>query len=139
MSENGDVFAFYLPTTNDQNGKPVEGGGEFVAAFSNKPEVQAFQTYLSTDTWANEKAKSTPAGGWVSANKGLDVANLASPIDKLSAQTLQDPQAVFRFDASDQMPGAVGAGSFWKEMTAWITGESTKQALDNIEKSWPAS
>ena len=24
------------------------------------------------------------------------------------------------------MPGAVGAGSFWKEMTAWITGESTQ-------------
>jgi len=139
VSENGDVFAFYLPTTNDNFGKPVEGGGEFVTAFSDKPEVQAFQTYLSTDTWANEKAKDTPAGGWVSANKGLDANNLASPIDKLSAQTLQDPQAVFRFDASDQMPGAVGAGSFWKEMTAWITGESTKQALDNIEKSWPAS
>jgi alpha-glucoside transport system substrate-binding protein len=139
VSQGGDVFAFYLPVTNTNFGKPVEGGGEFVAAFSDKPEVQAFQTYLSTDTWANEKAKATPAGGWVSANKGLDIANLASPIDKLSAATLQDPSAVFRFDASDQMPGAVGAGSFWKEMTAWITGESTKQALDNIEKSWPAS
>jgi alpha-glucoside transport system substrate-binding protein len=139
VSQGGDVFAFYLPVTNDNFGKPVEGGGEFVAAFSDKPEVQAFQTYLSTDTWANEKAKATPAGGWVSANKGLDIANLASPIDKLSAATLQDPSAVFRFDASDQMPGAVGAGSFWKEMTAWITGESTKTALDNIEKSWPAS
>jgi alpha-glucoside transport system substrate-binding protein len=46
---------------------------------------------------------------------------------------------VFRFDGSDMMPGAVGAGSFWKEMTAWITGKSTKDALDNIEKSWPAS
>jgi alpha-glucoside transport system substrate-binding protein len=139
VKDGGDVFAFYLPVTNTNYGKPVEGGGEFVTAFSDKPEVQAFQTYLSTDTWANEKAKATPAGGWVSANKGLDIANLTSPIDKLSAQTLQDPQAVFRFDGSDQMPGAVGAGSFWKEMTAWITGESTKQALDNIEKSWPAS
>ena len=72
--------------------------------------------------WANEKAKATPSGGWVSANKGLDVANLASPIDKLSVEILQDPDAVFRFDGSDLMPGAVGAGSFWKEMTAWITG-----------------
>ena len=26
----------------------------------------------------------------------------------------------FLFDGSDQMPGEVGAGSFWKEMTAWI-------------------
>ena len=78
VSENGDAFAFYLPTTNDENGKPVLGGGEFVTAFSDRPEVQAFQTYLSTDTWANEKAKATPDGGWVSANKGLDIANLSA-------------------------------------------------------------
>ena len=36
------------------------------------------------------------------------------------------------------MPGEVGSDSFWKEMTAWITGESTKDALDNIEQSWPS-
>ncbi len=139
VSENGQIFAFYLPPTDPANGKPVLGGGEFVAAFNDRPEVQAFQTYLSSDTWANEKAKATTAGGWVSANTGLDVANLVSPVDKLSATILQDPEAVFRFDGSDLMPGAVGAGSFWKEMTAWITGESTKDALDKIEKSWPAS
>jgi alpha-glucoside transport system substrate-binding protein len=138
VSENGDAFAFYLPVTNQDNGKPVLGGGEFVAAFNDRPEVQAFQTYLSSDVWANEKAKNTPAGGWVSANKGLNPDNLVSPIDKLSAETLADPDAVFRFDGSDQMPGAVGAGSFWKEMTAWITGESTQKALDNIEASWPS-
>ena len=28
------------------------------------------------------------------------------------------------------MPGAVGADSFWKEMTAWITGQSTEDTLD---------
>ncbi len=139
VAEDGDAFAFYLPPTNEENGKPVLGGGEFVAAFADRPEVQAFQTYLSSDVWANEKAKATPDGGWVSANKGLDVANLASPIDQLSAEILQDPDAVFRFDGSDQMPGAVGAGTFWKEMTAWITGKSTQDALDAIEKSWPSS
>ena len=111
VAPDGDVFAFYLPTMSEDFGKPVLGGGEFVTAFSDKPEVQAFQTYLSTDVWANEKAKNTPAGGWVSANKGLDVQNLVSPIDQLSAQILQDPDAVFRFDGSDQMPGEVGANS----------------------------
>ena len=123
VAEDGDVFAFYLPPTTTSNGKPVLGGGEFVAAFADRPEVQAVQTYLSSDVWANEKAKATLGGGWVSANKGLDVANLASPIDKLSVEILQDPEAVFRFDGSDLMPAAVGAGSFWKEMTDWITGE----------------
>ena len=61
----------------------------------------------------------------MSANTGLDIANLKSPIDQLSAEILQDPEAVFRFDGSDQMPGAVGAGSFWSEMTNWITGADT--------------
>ena len=138
VSETGDAFAFYLPTMGDEFGNPVLGGGEFVAAFSDEPEVQAFQTYLSSDVWANEKAKATPAGGWVSANTALDIANLSSPIDQLSAEILQDPDAVFRFDGSDQMPGAVGAGSFWSEMTSWITGQDTETTLANIESSWPS-
>jgi alpha-glucoside transport system substrate-binding protein len=138
VSENGDVFAFYFPA-KDTSSKPVLGGGEFVLAFSNKPEVQAFQNFLSSDTWANEKVANTPAGGWISANKGMDASKLKSPIDKLSAEILQDPNAVFRFDGSDQMPAAVGSNSYWKQATNWITGQSTKATVDNIEKSWPAS
>jgi len=139
VAEDGDVWAFYFPAIDPAKGKPVLGGGEFIAAFSDRPEVQAFQTYLSTDTWANNKAKATPNGGWVSANKGLDVNNLASPLDKLSAQILQDPKAQFRFDGSDQMPGAVGAGTFWKGMTDWIVGKSDADVLSYIEQSWPKS
>ena len=71
VAEDGDVFAFYLPTMSEDFGKPVLGGGEFVTAFTDDTEVQALQTYLSTDVWANEKAKATPGGGWVSANTGL--------------------------------------------------------------------
>ena len=33
--------------------------------------------------------------------------------------------SIFLFDGSDQMPGAVGAGTFWKDMTAWISGQET--------------
>jgi alpha-glucoside transport system substrate-binding protein len=139
VAEDGQVFAFYLPPVDPSKGKPVLGGGEFVSAFNDKAETQAFQTYLSTDVWANEKAKATPAGGWLSANKGLDVNNLVSPIDKLSATLLADKDAVFRFDGSDLMPAEVGTNSFWKQMVAWITGQDTKKTLDNIEASWPKS
>ncbi|WP_370449868.1 ABC transporter substrate-binding protein [Cellulomonas sp. PhB143] len=139
VSENGDVFAFYLPgkTADDH---PVLGGGEFNLAFADRPEVQAFQTYLSTDLWANTKAKASSdatGGGWISANTGLDTANLVNPIDQLAAGILQDPNTVFRFDGSDQMPAAVGSNSFWKQSTSWITGQSTKDTLDKIESSWP--
>ena len=136
VAEDGDVWAFYLPSNNADE-KPVLGGGEFVAAFADRPEVKAFQTYLSSSEWANEKAKSTPNGGWVSANKGLEIDNLVSPVDRLSAETLQDEKAVFRFDGSDMMPSKVGAGTFWKGMTDWITGKPTNETLDFIEQSWP--
>ena len=134
VAEDGDVFAFYLPG-KDANTKPVLGGGEFTTAFSNRPEVQAFQTYLSSDTWANQKAAISQ--GWVSANKGLDPNKLQSPIDKLAATILLDPKAVFRFDGSDQMPAAVGSNAFWKQSTQWITGQDTKTTVDNIERAWP--
>jgi alpha-glucoside transport system substrate-binding protein len=138
VAEDGDMFAFYLPPI-DPALKPILGGGEFVAAFDDRPEVQAFQTFLSSDVWANAKAKSTPDGGWVSANNGLDVSNLASDFDKLSSSILADPDAVIRFDGSDLMPGEVGAGTFWTGMVDWLTGKSDQEVLDAIEASWPAS
>jgi alpha-glucoside transport system substrate-binding protein len=136
VAADGDVFAFYLPGV-DTATKPVLGGGEFILAFSDRPEVKAFQTYLSSDLWANNKVAATPAGGWVSANNGLDTSKLTSPIDKLAAETLADPKAVFRFDGSDAMPAAVGSNSFWKQATNWITGQNTKDTVDKIEASWP--
>lgn len=139
VAEDGDVWAFYLPgKTTDV--KPVLGGGEFAAAFRNAPEVQAFQAYLTSPEWSNNKAKATPEGGWLSANTKLDPNNLTKPIDKLSFQLLTDPKTVFRFDGSDLMPGAVGAGSFWKGMTDWVAlGKSSQEVADAIEKSWPTS
>ncbi|MCW2137707.1 hypothetical protein BXY51_002250 [Actinoplanes cyaneus] len=104
-------------------------------AFADRPEVKAFQYFLSTDTWANLKAKAS--SGWVSANKGLKVENLTNPIDALSAKILQDPNAQFRFDGSDQMPAAVGSNAFWKQATAWITGQDTQTTVNSIEAAWP--
>ena len=138
VAQDGDVFAFYLPGV-DASAKPVLGGGEFNIAFSDRPEVKAFQTFLSTDTWANIKVSTSPAGGWISANKGLDITKLKSPIDQLAAGLLQDPKTVFRFDGSDQMPAAVGSGAFWKQATAWVIGQDTKTTVDNIEAAWPKS
>jgi hypothetical protein len=135
VAEDGDVFAFYLPG-KDANAKPVLGAGEFVTAFADRPEVKAFLTYMSSDTWANIKSKL--GGTVVSANKGLKVSECkCSKIDELALQVLQDPNSVFRFDGSDLMPAAVGSNSFWKQITSWVTGQSTQQTLDNIEASWP--
>jgi len=137
IAEDGDVYAFYFPGTADTEGKPVLGGGEFVAAFADRPEVQAVQTYLSSPEFVNARAK---AGPFTSAHTGLDLASLGdNEIGKLSVEILQDPETEFRFDASDLMPAAVGAGSFWQGMTAWINGDETAEVLKGIEASWPES
>ena len=137
VAPDGDVFAFYLPG-KDASSKPVLGAGNFNVAFSDRPAVKAFQAYLASDTWANERIGTTGTeGGWISANKGADPTKLKTPIDKLTVELLQDPKTQFRFDGSDQMPGAIGSNVLWKEMTDWITGQGTKATLDKIEAAWP--
>ena len=131
----GGITTFYFPGASADN-KPALGGGEFVGAFADRPEVVAVQHYLTTPAWANKKAA---LGGWFSANLGLDTANVADPVNAVAVEILQNA-TTFRFDASDLMPAAVGAGSFWKEMTAWVAeNKSDKAVLDAIEASWPAN
>lgn len=135
VAEDGDVFAFYLPPINEEFGNPVLGGGEFVGAFDDRPEVQAFQLYMTSPEFINLRAQ---GGQFIPPHSELDVNNLTNPIDTLSAELLTDENATFRFDASDLMPGAVGAGSFWTEMTAWIAEDKADaEVLSSIEASWP--
>jgi len=136
VAEDGEVFAFYFPTNDPSAGQPVLGGGEFTVAFADRPEVQAVQTYLASPEYANSRAS---LGNWVSANSGLDIANVENPIDRLSVEILQDENTTFRFDGSDLMPAAVGAGTFWRGMVDWLSGQSTAETLDYIEGSWPTS
>jgi len=137
VAEDGDVYAFYLPTFNSNFGKPVLIGGTFAGAFNDKPETQAFQYYVTTKAFSDAYAA---AGTNITANKNLDKSVIKSPISKLSYDILQDPDAKLVFDGSDMMPGAVGSGSLWKQLTAWIaTNQSTQTTLDNVEASWPAS
>ena len=136
VAPDGDVFAFYLPGKTAED-KPVLGGGEFMLAFRKAPEVQAFQAYVASATWATLAAEGG-GGRAVSPNLHADVSKCdCSEIDKLAFSVLQDPKAIFRFDGSDAMPAAVGSNSFWKQATAWITGQSTKDTVDKIEASWP--
>jgi alpha-glucoside transport system substrate-binding protein len=139
VAEDGDVFAFYLPQIDGAvAANPVVGGGEFTVAFSDRPEVQAVQTYMSSPEYAT--ARVAQPGGWVSANNGVPLDTYTDAIAALSAKYLTDPAGVFRFDASDLMPAAVGAGAEWKEMTAWFAEDKpTADVLAAIDAAWPAS
>ncbi len=115
--------------------KPVLGGGDLFGLFSanNDAAKKAIQYMTSTD-FGNALAK---RGGYLSPRKDTDMTAYPDDTTRQFA-TIAYQSTAFAFDGSDQMPGAVGSGSFWKEMTAWIAGqEDAKTALDNIEASWP--
>jgi alpha-glucoside transport system substrate-binding protein len=137
VSPTGDVFAFKLPAVDASIPTPVEGGGEFLTAFSSTPAVQAAQNYLSSADWADSRI--SVARGWVSANQKVDQSLYTDPIDKLSAQYLTQKDATFRFDASDLMPAAVGSGSEWTAFTAWFgQGLSIDTVAKQVDAAWPS-
>ena len=71
----------------------------------------------------------------ISANPEYNSLNLAQSVAKVAYSA-----STFLFDGSDAMPAKVGSGTFWTDMTKWISGsESLDSALKNIDASWPAS
>ncbi|MNY81108.1 hypothetical protein D3C86_2225060 [compost metagenome] len=42
----------------------------------------------------------------------------------------------FRFDASDLMPGKIGAGAFWTGMVDYTGGKSAAEVAGAIQKAW---
>ena len=76
-------------------------------------------------------------GGFLTPHKGVDKGKYASD----SFRGLHDilvGATTFRFDGSDLMPGAVGAGSFWTGMVDYTNGKSAKEVADAIQASWDA-
>ena len=135
VAPDGDVWAFLTPKVDADAGDAVTGGGEFVAKFVEGEAVDAVQTFLSSDTWANLRVS---LGGVISANKGLDPDNAQSDLGRAAIEILQGEDTVFRFDGSDLMPAAVGTSSFWTGMNDWVTGtKNTDQLLTYIDSTWP--
>lgn len=134
VAPDGDIWAFLTPPVNEGDPAAVTGGGEFVASFNDSDEVAAVQTYMSSDTWANNRVG---LGGVISANRGLDPTLASSEVGQESIRILQDENTVFRFDGSDLMPSAVGASSFWTEITNYVQGKDLDTVLEDIEASWP--
>ena len=135
VSPDGDVYAFLMPPVSADDPLAVTGGGETVVAFEESDAITAVLTHMSSDTFANLRVEQ---GGTVSANNGVDPSLASSPLLEDTIEILQDPNATFRYDGSDLMPGAVGSNSFWKGIVGWISGDSTKQTVDSIESSWPS-
>jgi alpha-glucoside transport system substrate-binding protein len=132
---NGQVNAFYLPGSDD-NPHITLTGGIYASAFSDKPEVMATMKYIAGTEYSNTRVSIVK--GFLSPNKNTDTNAYPDEISKTFAGILKDAEPI-RFDASDQMPGAVGAGTFWSACVDITTGENVKAAFTKVEKSWPSS
>jgi alpha-glucoside transport system substrate-binding protein len=44
----------------------------------------------------------------------------------------------FRFDGSDLMPGEVGSGAFWEQISSYVAGSvELDAAMQAIDAAWP--
>ena len=107
--------------------------------------MHALLAYMSTPDYAEArqaaqaelKGGGTALSGFLSAAIGQD-PSVYQPLEQSFLEILET-SSIVRFDASDLMPAAVGAGSFWSEGTAAVNGDQDAQeAADKIEASWPA-
>ena len=129
-----DYSFFYLPGIKEEHGSPVLGAGDIYAVFNDRPEVRAVIQYFSTGEslkiWVEQ-------GGAILTHNDADLDWYVDPVTRGVAETIRNA-TTFRFDGSDMMPGAVGAGTFWKYMTDYVSGSITRQeALQQIDASWP--
>jgi alpha-glucoside transport system substrate-binding protein len=127
------VFAF--PPIDPAFGRPVVGSGEMLVMFNDRPEVRALLQWLST---AEGTAARVAAGGFLAADNALPAAAYPGyPESGLAA--IARTATALRYDASDAMPRAVGAGSFLTGMVKWVAdgGKGTGAILKAIEDSWP--
>ncbi|HST84289.1 MAG TPA: ABC transporter substrate-binding protein [Kineosporiaceae bacterium] len=127
------VFGFPPATAGGED--PVLGGGDLAALFSPQNEAaKKILKYMSTKDFGAEDAKQ---GNYISPHKDFDQSNYPNDVVRKAARVAYGATA-FAFDGSDQMPGAVGSGSFWRDMTSWISGQQDlAEALKGIDDSWP--
>lgn len=133
---DNQVGVFALPGVTAGEAPPVEGGGDLSVLLSDNAAAATVMNLLTDPSVGVPAAQNS---SYLSPFKTFDVANYPGAITQQVAKIAYDA-SYFLFDGSDAMPAEVGAGTFWTEMTAWISGEeSLDDAIKNIDASWPAS
>lgn len=134
LDEEVGVFAF--PPAEEGSEKYVVGGGDLATMLSDDENTKEVMKMLAESDIGTEAAKT---GAYISPHADFDPSGYPTEIMRTAYTSASEADA-FLFDGSDQMPGEVGAGTFWSEMTSWISGDTDLEtALQNIDASWPAS
>ncbi|PVB61819.1 ABC transporter substrate-binding protein [Labrenzia sp. 011] len=132
-----DADFFYFPAYAEKDlGSPVLGAGTLFAITKDSPAAHALIEFLETPI-AHELWMSMEGGGFLTPLKGVNQDVYVSETRKALGDILLNA-TTFRFDGSDLMPGAVGAGSFWTGMVDYVGGKPAQDVADNIQSSWDA-
>jgi alpha-glucoside transport system substrate-binding protein len=130
-----DSAFFAFPPIDPAFGRPVVGSGEMFMMFNDRPEVRALLQWLST---ADGAAARVAGGDFLAADNALPVAAYPGyPESGLAA--IARTATALRYDASEAMPRAVGAGTFLAGMVKWVAdgGKGSAAIFQAIEDSWP--
>lgn len=135
---DSNVGAAYFPPAPEEgfDGSPVLAGGDLALMINDTEPARAFMEFLADPTFGEPWAE---AGGWLSPNREFDESVYPDEVTR-QVYAIGADADILRYDASDSMPGQVGAGTFWSESVSWISGQQDLEAtLQQIEESWPES
>ena len=130
-----DADFFYFPAFEGEDlGKPVLGAGTLWAITNDSDATRVLLDFLATPL-ANEiwMAQS----GFLTPHLGVNVEAYANDALRGQGEILL-AATTFRFDGSDLMPGAIGAGAFWTGMVDFVSGASAEEVAADIQTAWDA-
>ena len=128
-----DADFFYFPSYAEKDlGKPVLGAGTLFAITKDSPATRGFIDFLKTpiahEIWMAQK-------GFLTPHKGVNTEVFTDPtVAKMNGILLNAD--TFRFDGSDLMPGAIGAGVFWTGMVDYAGGKDAGEVAASIQETW---
>jgi alpha-glucoside transport system substrate-binding protein len=130
-----DWSFFYFPSSEERDlGNPVLGAGTMFSITQDSEAARALIDWLKTpiahEVWMGLSGFLTPHTG-VNLDAFGDESLRAMNDILLEATT-------FRFDASDLMPGEIGAGAFWTGMVDFTTGSDAESVARMIQDRWNA-
>lgn len=128
-----DADFFYFPASTEKDlGSPVLGAGTLFGITNDSPAARALITFLETpiahELWMAQ-------GGFLTPHQMVNRDVFSDDLQAKLNDVLFNA-TTFRFDASDLMPGAVGAGTFWTGMVDYTGGKSALDVATEIQNSW---
>ncbi len=129
-------FFYFPPFASEDLGNPVLGAGTLWAITKDSEATRALLEFLKTPL-ANEiwMAQS----GFLTPHKGVNIDAYANDTLRGEGEILLNA-TTFRFDGSDLMPGAIGAGAFWTAMVDYVSNPdmTAEQVAEQIQRAWDA-